>query len=120
MVNTQLFQTSKGQLLPEANVCNAEGGPAYALGPRQQLAQLAATGCLSQTFYANAEVQLDRVVATTIRPADCPGARAGPDERDPDRLLTGALSRRVRRPKANSMLVQPESVATSGATSNKV
>jgi 60 kDa SS-A/Ro ribonucleoprotein len=42
MVNTQLFQTSKGQLLPEANVRNAEGGPAYALGPRHQLAQLAA------------------------------------------------------------------------------
>ena len=63
MVNTQLFQTSKGQLPPEANVRNAEGGPAYALAPRHQLAQLAATGCLSQTFYANAEIQLDRVLA---------------------------------------------------------
>jgi 60 kDa SS-A/Ro ribonucleoprotein len=65
MVNTQLFQTRKGRLLPEANVRNAEGGPAYAFGPRHQLAQLAATGCLSQTFYANAEVQLDRVLALT-------------------------------------------------------
>lgn len=61
MVNTQLFQTLKGALLPAAAACNAEQAPAYAFGPRHQLAQLAATGCLSQTFYANAEDQLDKV-----------------------------------------------------------
>jgi 60 kDa SS-A/Ro ribonucleoprotein len=63
MVNTQLFKTLKGALLPDATVRNHEGAPAYALGPRHQLAQLAATGCLGQTFYASAETQLDTVRA---------------------------------------------------------
>jgi len=61
MVNTQLFQTLKGALLPDANARNHEQAPAYALSARHQLAQLAATGCLNQTFYANAEAQLDAV-----------------------------------------------------------
>ena len=63
MVNTQLFQTLKGALLPNANAANAEQAPAYAFTPRHRLAQLAATGCLGQTFYANAEAQLDAVLA---------------------------------------------------------
>jgi 60 kDa SS-A/Ro ribonucleoprotein len=63
MVNTQLFQTLKGTLLPNANTVNAEQAPAYAFTPRHRLAQLAATGCLGQTFYANAEAQLDAVLA---------------------------------------------------------
>ena len=63
MVNTQLFQTLKGALLPNANTVNAVQAPAYAFTPRHRLAQLAATGCLGQTFYANAEAQLDAVLA---------------------------------------------------------
>ena len=63
MVNTQLFKTLKGALLPDADARNHEQAPAYALGARHQLAQLAATGCLNQTFYANAEAQLDTVRA---------------------------------------------------------
>ncbi|MCH7342788.1 RNA-binding protein [Pelomonas sp. CA6] len=65
MVNTQLFQTIKGARLPAATARNAEQAPAYAFDPRHQLAQLAATGCLSRTFYANAEDQLDQVLALT-------------------------------------------------------
>lgn len=65
MVNTQLFQTLKGALLPAAMARNAELAPAYAFGARHQLAQLTATGCLSNTFYANAEDQLDKVLALT-------------------------------------------------------
>jgi 60 kDa SS-A/Ro ribonucleoprotein len=61
MVNTQLFQTPKGALLPDADARNHEQAPAYALSARHQLAQLAATGCLNQTFYANAETQLDTI-----------------------------------------------------------
>ena len=70
MVNTQLFQTLKGALLPDANVRNQERAPAYAMSARHQLAQLAATGCLNQTFYANAESQLDtvRALAQTVDP----------------------------------------------------
>jgi len=69
MVNTQLFQTRKGVLLPDANARNHEQAPAYALSARHQLAQLAATGCLNQTFYANAESQLD-VVRTLVQGVD--------------------------------------------------
>ncbi len=63
MVNTQLFHTLKGALLPVAQAKNHEQAPAYALTPRHQLAQLAATGCLTHTFYANAEAQLDAVLS---------------------------------------------------------
>ena len=63
MVNTQLFQTTPGTLLPVPDVRNLAGAPAYALAPRHQLAQLAATGCLNHTFYATAESQLDTVLA---------------------------------------------------------
>ncbi|WAC74138.1 RNA-binding protein [Roseateles sp. SL47] len=72
MVNTQLFHTSKGALLPAATARNASQAPAYALSPRHQLAQLAATGCLSQTFHANPQDQLDRVLslAQGLAPAE--------------------------------------------------
>jgi 60 kDa SS-A/Ro ribonucleoprotein len=63
MVNLQLFQSLKGKLLPPPGVLNQEGAPAYALSPRHQLAQLAATGCLTPTFYADAASQLDEVLA---------------------------------------------------------
>jgi 60 kDa SS-A/Ro ribonucleoprotein len=63
MVNTQLFQTLKGVLLPKADAVNHERAPAYAFSPRHQLAQLAATGCLNNTFYATADEQLDHVLA---------------------------------------------------------
>lgn len=71
MVNTQLFQTLKGQLLPQATARNQAGAPAYTLSPRHQLAQIAATGCLSQTFYADAQSQLDAVqaLAAQVEPA---------------------------------------------------
>jgi 60 kDa SS-A/Ro ribonucleoprotein len=59
MVNTQLFQTIKGALLPAADTRNEANAPAYAYAPRHRLAQLAATGCLNHTFYANAETQLE-------------------------------------------------------------
>ena len=62
MVNTQLFQSLKGKLLPNANAVNFEGAPAYALSPKYQLAQYAATGCLNATYYASAEAQLATVL----------------------------------------------------------
>jgi 60 kDa SS-A/Ro ribonucleoprotein len=63
MANLQLFQTLRGALLPSANTLNEAGGAAYALSPKHQLAQLAATGCLNSTFYAQAQDQLDTVLA---------------------------------------------------------
>ncbi|HEY8973922.1 MAG TPA: RNA-binding protein [Burkholderiaceae bacterium] len=63
MVNTQLFQTLRGALLPAPTATNASKAPAYAYTPRHQLAQLAATGCLGHTFHADAEAQLEAVLA---------------------------------------------------------
>lgn len=45
-----------------ADARNEAGGLAYALPPKAALAQLAATGCLSTTFYADASAQLDAVL----------------------------------------------------------
>lgn len=63
MVNTQLFHTATGALLPLAQARNHSRAIAYALPPAHRLAQLAATGCLSQTFHAGAEAQLEAVQA---------------------------------------------------------
>ena len=48
MANTTLFQSMKTRLTA-ANTRNEAGGIAYTLTPKQQLAQLAATGCLNST-----------------------------------------------------------------------
>ena len=63
MVSPSLFPTQRGAKLPAANALNRSGSGAYALSPRHQLAQLAATGALGSTFYASAESQLDQVLA---------------------------------------------------------
>jgi len=63
MVNTRLFKTTPGALLPAADAANAHGSTAYALSPRHRLAQLASTGCLNRTFYASAETQAATVLA---------------------------------------------------------
>lgn len=62
MANKNLFQSMIGRFIPKATVTNEAGGIAYALEPRHALAQYAATGCLSGTFYATADEQLDRVL----------------------------------------------------------
>ena len=61
MPNIQLFSTLKSAFLPSTDAVNGAGAPAYAMTPRHQLAQYAATGCLHATFYANAEAQLSAV-----------------------------------------------------------
>lgn len=63
MANLQFFQTLRGALLPQATARNEAGGAAYELPPKHRLAQLAATGCLNNTFYAQAQDQLDAVLA---------------------------------------------------------
>src|SRR3954449_5748367 len=62
MANKNIFASNRGQLAPQTNAVNEAGGKAYALTPKQALAQYAATGCLSQTFYATAEEQLATVL----------------------------------------------------------
>lgn len=61
MANTTLFQSVKTRLTT-ADTCNEAGGIAYTLTPKQQLAQLAATGCLNSTYYADAQDQLEQVL----------------------------------------------------------
>ncbi|MFN8368515.1 MAG: RNA-binding protein [Candidatus Kapaibacterium sp.] len=63
MPNKTLFQTLKGKLLPKTTTRNNENAPAYEFTPKHQLAQLAATGCISNTFYVQAENQLENVLA---------------------------------------------------------
>ena len=63
MANKTLFQSSRGAQLPAATAINHEGAPAYTLEPKHALAQYAATGCLSNTFYAGAGEQLSTVLS---------------------------------------------------------
>src|SRR5918911_1001415 len=62
MANKNLFKMLAGKLIPLADAVNEERAPAYALSPKHQLAQYAATGCLNATFYASAEEQLAKVL----------------------------------------------------------
>ena len=62
MANNILFAGLRGELIPPANTLNSEQAPAYALAPKQALAQYAATGCFGRTFYATADEQLARVL----------------------------------------------------------
>ncbi len=62
MANKTLFKSLVGKLVPAANARNEHNAPAYALTPKQALAQYAATGCLGATFYAGAGEQLAKVL----------------------------------------------------------
>ncbi len=62
MANKNLFKTIAGKLLSKTDAVNEAGGQAYTFTPKHKLAQYAATGCLSTTFYADAEEQLANVI----------------------------------------------------------
>ena len=62
MANKTLFKSLIGKLVPSTNAFNEEHAPAYALSPKHQLAQYAATGCLNTTFYAGAGEQLAKLI----------------------------------------------------------
>jgi 60 kDa SS-A/Ro ribonucleoprotein len=62
MANKGLFASAMTKFLPRADALNREYAPAYAYGPEQKLAQLAATGTLQDNFYAAAETQLGEVL----------------------------------------------------------
>jgi 60 kDa SS-A/Ro ribonucleoprotein len=67
MANKNLFKTPRGALVPEATTRNDAGGAAYELPAKAGLARVAATGCLTPTFYASAETQLERVLGLAAR-----------------------------------------------------
>jgi 60 kDa SS-A/Ro ribonucleoprotein len=56
--------------VPAAGSVNEAGGLAYRLPPKHALAQLAATGCLSGTYYADADAQLTTLVGLTEQVED--------------------------------------------------
>lgn len=60
MVNKTIFASQAKTAQPA--VLNEAGGRAYKLESRAALAQLAATGTLNQTFYQDAQVQLQQVL----------------------------------------------------------
>jgi 60 kDa SS-A/Ro ribonucleoprotein len=62
MASKTLFASTRGRLPPVTNAVNSEGSIAYEFAPKQMLAQYAATGCLSHTFYAAAPEQLATVL----------------------------------------------------------
>ena len=62
MANKTLFKSLTGKFSPATDALNEERAPAYALSPKHQLAQYAATGCINRTFYASAEEQLAKVL----------------------------------------------------------
>ena len=62
MANKSLFQSLRGALIPQTDDVNEAGGVAYALTPKQALAQYAMTGCLNSTYYASADDQLQKVL----------------------------------------------------------
>jgi len=61
MASKTLFSSASSRG-PETDTVNRAGGRAYKLENKHALAQLAATGCLSDTFYADARTQLAEVV----------------------------------------------------------
>ncbi len=62
MANKTLFKSLFGKLAPTTDALNEEHAPAYALSPKHQLAQFAATGSLNATFYTTANEQLAKVL----------------------------------------------------------
>ncbi len=100
MANKSLFASYAGKLLQKANAKNRAGAPAYALEPRHQLAQIAMTGTLSTTFYANGNSQLGDVLALVakVEPAFLAKAaiyaRRKGQMKDMPALLLAALSAR--------------------------
>lgn len=63
MANKALFSAALSRFLPRTDAVNHAGGAAYAYGPEAKLAQLAATGTLSDGFSSGADAQLADVLA---------------------------------------------------------
>ena len=63
MVNKKLFSSApRGQTAPPTDTINLAGGRAYKMDDKHALAQAAATGCFSDTFYLSADMQLQNVL----------------------------------------------------------
>ena len=70
MANKGVFASTRGKLLPNTDTQNEAGGTAYDMGAEHGLAQLAATGCFGNTFYASGDAQLDTVLKLAEKCSD--------------------------------------------------
>lgn len=61
-MNSGLFQTTRGRLIPTTDTTNNAGGGAYSYTNEHALAQYAFTGTFSKTYYVDPDVQLDEVL----------------------------------------------------------
>ena len=101
MANKAIFASKPGRMLPAATAVNRAGAPAYDYAPRQRLAQLAVTGTLRETFYADAQAQLADVLAAAeaVEPdflaRTAIYARRKGHMKDMPALLVALLSRRT-------------------------
>ncbi len=100
MVNTQLFKTTPGKLAHAADAVNQSGARAYGYKSRHHLAQLAVTGCMTSTFHANAQSQLEDAL-TLAQQVDTPFlaktavyARQAGHMKDMPALLAAVLAQR--------------------------
>lgn len=66
MANKALFASRRDGQNAATDAQNKEGAWAYKMEPRHRLAQIAVTGTLNQTFYANAEEQLDAILEAAM------------------------------------------------------
>lgn len=98
MANKALFQSRKGTQAPRADWVNEAGGLAYRFTAKHALAQYAMTGCMNGTFYADAETQLEDMLAmcAAVEPEfvakTAVYARKHGHMKDMPALLTAALS----------------------------
>ncbi|HEX4795585.1 MAG TPA: TROVE domain-containing protein [Humisphaera sp.] len=100
MASKTLFKSMIGKLIPRADAVNEAGGVAYRLSPKAALAQYAATGCLSTTYYASERDQLQTVLNLCAHPQVEPEfiarvaiyARSKGHMKDLPALLCAALS----------------------------
>src|SRR5262245_10349457 len=58
MANKSIFSSIRGALIPRTDTRNQEGAPAYAMTREHCLAQIAMTGTMNATFYAQGQDQL--------------------------------------------------------------
>ncbi|WP_428645059.1 vWA domain-containing protein [Roseibium sp.] len=71
MANKSVFASLKGAYSGKADARNLAGGRAYDYDDRHKLAQLAVTGTIGDTYYQNAELELEAVLkAADAVPAD--------------------------------------------------
>lgn len=67
MASLSLFSWTRAARPPQVDTFNAAGGAAYRRDPRAALALFAATGCLNNTFYSDAQAQLTQVMALSAQ-----------------------------------------------------